>query len=205
MPLSDKDLAELAHAKRTLQSPGLAMKISSVVGTPIEKGLELLPGKWSERISAATQEALLIAMKGAVSTMGRRAEGAYPGWHKFAAAVSGAAGGAFGLPALLVELPVSTTIMCRSIADIARANGESLDDIRTRLACIEVFALGGPSASDDASETAYFTVRSALAQAVSDAAQFLASRKMSAASAPPTGAAERSRRQPQPPRAGARA
>jgi len=75
--------------------------------------------------------------------------------------------------------------MCRSIADIARANGESLDDVGTQLACIEVFALGGPSAADDASETAYFTVRSALAQAVSEATQFLASRKVSAASAPP--------------------
>jgi hypothetical protein len=185
MPLSDTDLAELAEAKRILQSPGLATKISNVVGRPIEKGLQLLPEKWGEKISGATREALMVAMQGALLTMDRRSRQAYPRWHKVAAAVSGAAGGAFGLPALLVELPVSTTIMCRSIADIARANGESLDDVGTRLACIEVFALGGPSAADDASETAYFTVRSALAQAVSEATQFLASRKVSAASAPP--------------------
>jgi hypothetical protein len=185
MPLSDKNLAELAEAKRILQSPGLAIKISNVVGRPIEKGLDLLPEKWGEKISAATKEALMVAMKGALLTMDRRSGEAYPRWHKVAAAVSGAAGGAFGLPALLVELPLSTTIMCRSIADIARSNGESLDDVGTQLACIEVFALGGPSAGDDASETAYFTVRSALAQAVSEATQFLASRKVSAASAPP--------------------
>jgi hypothetical protein len=185
MPLSHTDLAELAEAKRTLQSPGLAIRISNVVGRPIEKGLEFLPERWAGQISEATRKALMVAMKGALLTMDRRSGEAYPRWHKVAAAVSGAAGGAFGLPALLVELPVSTTIMCRSIADIARANGESLDDIGTRLACIEVFALGGPSAHDDASETAYFTVRSALAQAVSEAAQFLASRKVTAASAPP--------------------
>ena len=45
-------------------------------------------------------------------------------------AASGAAGGAFGLASLPVELPVSTTIMLRSIADIARAEGE--DPIQAR-------------------------------------------------------------------------
>src|SRR5687768_8033725 len=88
--------------------------------------------------------------------------------------MSGAAGGAFGLPALIVELPISTTIMCRSIADIARANGESLDQMAVRVACLEVFALGGSSKSDDGAETGYFAVRAALAQAVSEAAQYLA-------------------------------
>ena len=39
--------------------------------------------------------------------------------HKIAAAASGAAGGALGLAALSWELPISTTLMLRSIADIA--------------------------------------------------------------------------------------
>ena len=56
---------------------------------------------------------------------------------------SGAIGGAFGFAALAVELPISTTILLRSIAEIARAEGEDLSRPEARLACLEVFALGG--------------------------------------------------------------
>ncbi|WP_087629123.1 EcsC family protein [Caballeronia telluris] len=44
-------------------------------------------------------------------------------WHKAASAPRGAVGGAFGLAAIAIELPISTTIMMRSIADIARSGG----------------------------------------------------------------------------------
>ena len=41
---------------------------------------------------------------------------------------SGAIGGAFGLASVAVELPISTTIMLRSIADIARSEGFDVRD-----------------------------------------------------------------------------
>ena len=184
MSLSDEHLAELSEAKRLLENSGLAVKITNLVGKPIEKGFELLPDSWSQRIGVATKDALLFAMKGALLTMDRQSWEAYPRWHKVAAALSGAAGGAFGLPALVAELLLSTTIMCRSIADIARANGESVDSESTRLACIEVFALGGTSRLDDAAEIGYFAVRSSLARAVSDAAEYLASQALADEGAP---------------------
>jgi hypothetical protein len=184
MPLSDKHFAELSEAKRLLENPGLAVKITNLVGKPIEKGFELLPDSWSRRIGVATKDALLFAMNGALLTMDNRLGEAHPRWHKVAAALSGAAGGAFGLPALIAELLLSTTIMCRSIADIARANGESLDSVSTRLACIEVFALGGTSRLDDSAEIGYFAVRSSLARAVSDAAEYLASQALADEGAP---------------------
>ena len=184
MPLSNEHLAELSEAKRLLENPGLAVKITNFVGKPIEKGFELLPDNWSQRIGLATKDALMFAMKGALLTMDSQSSEAHPRWHKVAAAISGAAGGAFGLPALIAELLVSTTIMCRSIADIARANGESLDNVSTRLACIEVFALGGASRLDDAAEIGYFAVRSSLARAVSEAAEYLASQALAEEGAP---------------------
>jgi hypothetical protein len=67
--------------------------------------------------------------------------------------VSGAVGGFFGLPALALELPVSTTLLLRAIADIARSEGEPIKSTESRLACLEVFALGGNSRSDDATES----------------------------------------------------
>jgi len=174
MPLSAEDHAQLAGARDLLENPGLAVKISSLIGTPIEKGFELLPAGWRDKVGSATRDALHYALRAALLTMTARADEAYPRWHKFASAVSGATGGAFGLPALVVELPVSTTIICRSIADIARANGEDLDDMAVRMACLEVFALGGPARTDDAAESGYFAVRAALAQAVSEAGRYLA-------------------------------
>jgi hypothetical protein len=96
--------------------------------------------------------------------------------HRALATGSGAAGGTFGLAALPVELPVSTVIMLRSIADIARSEGENLADPETALACVEVFAFGGRAGSTDASESGYFAVRSVLAKTVTEAARFIAER-----------------------------
>lgn len=66
--------------------------------------------------------------------------------------------------------------MLRSIADIARSEGESLHSVDAKLACVEVFALGGPSVSDDGSEVGYFAIRAALSSAVADAARYFAIR-----------------------------
>ena len=49
--------------------------------------------------------------------------------------------------------------MLRSIADIAQSEGEDLSDPEAALSCVQVFALGGRTGSDDASESGYFAVR----------------------------------------------
>jgi hypothetical protein len=107
---------------------------------------------------------------------GKDAGGSWDFLHKMAVAVSGGVGGAFGLPALAIELPISTTIILRSIADIARSEGEPIQHPISKLACLEVFALGGRSTADDAIENGYFAVRMVLAQAVSQAAKYIAER-----------------------------
>jgi hypothetical protein len=104
--------------------------------------------------------------------------------HTVAVATTGAVGGAFGLATLAVELPVSTVIMLRSIADIARSEGQSIKRPDVQLACIEVFALGGPSRADDAAESAYFAVRAALAQTLTEAARHIAERGVAGGAAP---------------------
>jgi hypothetical protein len=174
MRMSPEDVEELRAAKKILENPGITAKITNLIGTPIEKGLILLPGDWQKKVSVATHDALMTALKGALLTLGSGTREASPRWHKIAAALSGGIGGAFGLPALIVELPVSTTIMLRSIADIGRSHGEVLLTAQAQLACLEVFALGGPSRRDDSVESGYFAVRSALARAVSEASKYLA-------------------------------
>ena len=177
------DLRALAEAKQRLEHPGLAARITAVLGTPVERGMELLPARWSGRIQEATRAALEKALAVALKSM-RPGAPALRAPHRALAAASGAMGGAFGLPALLWELPLSTTIMLRSIATIAQAEGEELERVDARLACLEVFALGGRTRADDAAETGYFAVRAALARAISEAAAHAAERGAAGASAP---------------------
>ena len=183
--MTPDDLTALRRAKELLERPSFLVKLTSLLGTPIEKGLTRLPERWSETVSRATTHALNQSLRLAITTLDRG-----PGTpssdagHKLAAATSGAVGGAAGLAALAIELPISTTIMLRSIADIARSEGEDLRDPTARLACLEVFALGGPSSADDAAETGYWAVRLGLATATSRAAQHLATRGLADDSAP---------------------
>ena len=185
MQLTKEELNDLKSAKLFLENPSIAAKVTNVIGMPIEKGLMLLPNKWSEVVSDATRKALETALDGALITLEKTVQ--LPSqdiWHKVAVTVSGAGAGWFGLPALVVELPISTTIMLRSIADIARSEGEQLGLPVAKLACIEVFALGGRTSKDDAAESGYFAVRAALAKAVSEAAEFIAERGLVKEGAP---------------------
>jgi hypothetical protein len=184
MGISEEHYAELREAKRLLEQPGYMARLADVVGTPIEKAIENLPDRWREKTSDATKAALNTALKVALKTMDVAGNQAYPRLHSIAAAITGAAGGAFGLAALPIELPISTTVMLRSIADIARANGESLQSTEAQLACLLVFSLGGKSPSDDAAESAYFSTRAVLAKAVSEAAAYVAHKGVVIESAP---------------------
>lgn len=185
MEIDACDLEELRLAKRLLERPSLAIRLSDALGTPIERGMELLPQQWAETLQHAVHAALEKALAAAVRSLekGTRME-ASPRFHHLAVAAAGATGGAFGLPGLVFELPVSTTLMLRAIAGIARQEGEKLETLESRLACLEVFALGGVTTADDASETGYFALRAALSRSISEAARYLTHKGAIEGSAP---------------------
>lgn len=185
MTLTPNELDDLRRAKELLEHPGLAIRITNLLGTPLEKGFALLPANWSARVHDATTWSLQKALRIAVRTMGsKKVRRPSDRMHKLLAIGSGGAGGFFGLPALVLELPISTAIMLRSVADHARSQGEDLTRIEARLACLEVFALGGRSRSDDAADAGYFAVRGALAMTIGEAAQFIAERGLVEEAAP---------------------
>lgn len=175
MIFEQQDLDDLKRAKLILENPGVAAKIAGFLGAPIEKGFARLPNNWHVKIEEITQAALTKAVNTAVVTL-KDMPGERPSnrWHKLAVATTGGLSGFFGLPALAVELPLSTTIMLRSIADVARSEGEAINGIDAKIACIEVFALGGPHTGDDASESGYFTIRATLAQTITNATRYIA-------------------------------
>jgi hypothetical protein len=114
-------------------------------------------------VHSATEKALYKALKAAVSSMYREHEiSAHEKYYKALVAGTGGIGGLFGLPGLILELPVTTTLMLRGIAEIARDEGENIHTDEGQMACIQVFALGGKSEVDDAAETGYYGVRLAL-------------------------------------------
>ncbi len=172
-----RDWADLQRAVALLEAPTLTARMANLVGAPLEFVVKRLPDSVSRRLHGAVEAALHKAAQTALWSMGNT-----PGrlastrWHKLAAATSGAVGGAFGFTALLVELPVSTTIMMRAVADVARSEGFDLADMATRQACLEVFALGGNSGSDDASETGYYLARGFTADVVRHLSAELAGR-----------------------------
>ena len=174
--MTEADLAALQRAVELLEHPGFAARLTNMLGKPIELIGTALPASASRLITTATAKALELALAAALRTMRGRAEVGSSRFHRALAAATGAAGGAFGLASLPVELPVSTIVMLRSIAEIARSEGEELRDPEAALACIQVFALGGRPGSSDASESGYYAVRGMLAKSVTQAARFIAER-----------------------------
>ena len=183
--LTPDDLATLRWATQHLEHPSLAARLTSVVGTPIEMAVKLLPRPLYRRIHQIADKAIGKVLESAVvSLRGPAVTDPRLGYYRGLAAASGALGGAFGLLGLALELPISTALMLRSIAAIAQAQGEDIDTPTTRMACLEVFALGGHAPSDDAAETGYYGIRLAFALSVSSALTHIAQRGLSAEGAP---------------------
>lgn len=176
--LDEADAADLRRAVATLEQSSLAARLSALLGRQIDFAAQIIPAPVLETVNSATMTALRFALKAAIRSLRGRGPlaTARPRLHLAAAALSGAAGGAFGIAALPVELPVSTTIMLRSIADIARSEGEDLDDPETLLACLEVFALGSGNEASPAGDSGYLAMRSLLAKSVSEAGQYIVQR-----------------------------
>ncbi|MEQ1635635.1 MAG: EcsC family protein [Methylococcales bacterium] len=182
--MQQDDLVALAHAAQRLETVNLATHLSQLIGMPIEKAMAAFPGHWSTIVARITHAALRKALKGALWTMGAKKNKPANKAHKFLAGLSGAVGGSFGIMALAFELPVSATIMLRSIAEIARHEGEDLAVLETKLECLTVFALSGGSATAESADTSYYAARSLLAKAVSDAANHVAVHGFSKEGAP---------------------
>jgi hypothetical protein len=190
MKLSKTDLLILREAYKKLENPSLAIRISSAVGMPVEAVTRELskraPEAVVDAVSKSTHKAIEFVLQSSMrSIKGEVQEPASPRMHTAAAMTTGAVAGFFGIETLIVELPLTTGIMFRSIADIARAEGESPQEPPTVLNCMQVFAMGSRvSDKDDAAETSYYGVRVALSKALTDALQYVAAHGTGRASAP---------------------
>jgi hypothetical protein len=183
--MEEQDSKDLRIAVDLLESPGVSFRLINLLGYPIEGFIKALPTRIRKAIGNMVTKAVGTAFYAALSTMDRKSHNRPLRLiHRAAVLASGGIGGFFGFPGVIVELPISTTLMLRSIADIARSEGEDLASTDTHLACITVFALGGRSSGDSAADTAYYAVRAALTRTLSEAAEFVAERGIAEEGAP---------------------
>jgi EcsC protein family len=180
--LSSAELRILRRAVSILERESFIAKLTDLTGEPVSRLLKALPGGVNRKIHRAVQTAMRKALSVALEGIGS-VEPA-PWMFQALSGITGGASGFFGLPALLVELPVTTVLILRSIAGIARRRGEDLNDPAVRLACLEVLALGPKGRQGLVSEAGYYAARAVLAKSVSEAAANFLERGVTNSSAP---------------------
>ena len=177
--MAEQDISQLREAAEKLEGRSFAMTVAARVGMPVEALLKFLPERAQQSVGQAVDKALDQCLKTALSfnhdTSGSKVSQQR---HKLTTAVTGAIGGFFGLPGLVVELPVTTTVMLHSIAGIAAREGEDLRQPEAALACLQVLAFGPEGKVNEAFESAYYATRAALAQVTRDAAAYVAQKGM---------------------------
>jgi hypothetical protein len=182
--LSLEDYADLRTAAAKLETQSFAMTVASKLGVPVEALLHLLPQGAKRAVGAAVNKAMRECLQIAIKAGKPRSGSVNKRAHTAAVAVTGAVGGFFGLPGLVLELPITTTLMLHSIVEIARSHGEDFVGPDSALACLEVFALGPEGARGELVESAYYATRTALSQATREAASYVARKGLAKEGAP---------------------
>lgn len=182
-PLQSLHRQELEKAVLALENPNFAARIADYAGKPFNRVIDLLPRAANKRLNALVERAILRCLAIAVDTLDEKPAPPALWMASTIAGVSGAVGGAFGLAAMPIELPFTTTLMLRAIADIARFQGEDLGQLQARLACLEVFALGTRRAKGRTG-LGYFAARTMLSRMTGEACSVLIERGIAGASAP---------------------
>ena len=159
---------ELRLAVVRLERPTLAARLADYAGQPFNIVVKFLPAQINNRLRGAVRTAIFKCLETAVHSLDEPdGRGGFPPpseWtDKVMSGLAGGIGGFFGLAGLPFELPLTTALMLRSIAEIARSEGEDLTSLEALLACVEVFALGGRSPSKRP-EVDYYALRTVLAR-----------------------------------------
>jgi hypothetical protein len=170
-----------------LEDQDFAAQLADYAGRPIERVMRLMPKAASQRINKTVERAILNCLQVAIRSIEPQSK-APPEQRasNLLAGLSGGVSGFFGFVALPIELPVTTTLMLRSIADIARHHGEDLSKLEARLACVEVFALGAPR-SGRRTDVGYYASRALLGRLTADATALLLERGAANLAAPVVG------------------
>jgi EcsC protein family len=182
MKLTAAELSDLDRAVSFLEQPRLAIRLANYAGKPLDGALNAIP-KLSGALHSALRKAILQCLTVAIESQEEEAFEPSAWLPKTLTGLTGAVGGLFGAVSLPLELPLTTTLMMRAIADIARHQGEDLSLLEPRLACLQVLALGHRKA-DASAVIGYYAARSTLNRLTAELVAGLVERTVLDASAP---------------------
>jgi hypothetical protein len=186
LELTREEAHFIEEAYEFLDHPSFLLRAAAAIGRPVEALLGTLPRKSQEIIQRATEAALRKGLEAVTKTVNERqviddfsnsekSSRKLGRLHSATAFGLGAAGGFFGAMSLPLELPVTTSVILRSIAVIANEFGMDLRSPEVQLECLYILSLGSPrSAQDDAMKSTYWTSRAVFARTMSEAVGFMA-------------------------------
>jgi hypothetical protein len=182
--ISPADRAALQNAVKYLESRNFAARLADYAGVPVNRVLGFLPKALNKQLSGAVRAAVMNGLEVAVDTLDEKPpRSPATGFSSFLAGVTGGVSGLFGFGALAVELPLTTTLMLRAIAEIAQHQGEDLSTLEARLACLEVFAYGSKR-NEENLDVGYYAARALISKYTHDIAALALERGAIDASAP---------------------
>jgi hypothetical protein len=182
--IAPADHAALKNAVKYLEGRNFAAKLADYAGVPVNRVLGVLPKAVNKQLSGLVRSAVMKGLEVAVDTLDDKPpRSPAMGFSSFLAGVTGGVSGLFGFGALAFELPLTTTLMLRAIAEIAQHQGEDLSTIEARLACLEVFAYGAKR-TDENLDVGYYAARALISKYSHDIAALALERGAIDASAP---------------------
>ncbi|MCI5160264.1 MAG: EcsC family protein, partial [Candidatus Electrothrix sp. AUS1_2] len=182
--ISGRDLADLERAKNLLEKESVTVKLAAVFGDLSERIVRSFPRTWRRHIEDACLVGLEKSWEFSATTVSAPGTPSEPEKrHRQYAILSGAVGGV-GISTLFAELPVTTVIMMRAVADIAKSEGEDFRQFETRVACLQVLALGGGSDDTESETTAYYASRTLLEQPLHESTRYIAKKGAAGMGAP---------------------
>jgi hypothetical protein len=179
--LSPTHRRALRSAFLILERPDFAARLGDFAGRPVHQALRAAPRAVETGLTRAVEAALRRALNLAIRSLAD--EPRRNGASLALAGAGGAVSGFFGAGALAIELPVTTTLILRAIAEVARRHGEDLSRLEPRMHCVAVLGLAA-RASGEGPDIGYFAVRAAFGRLISGASAAMIERGAAAASTP---------------------
>ena len=179
-PLAPDHHAALARAVHVLERPSFAIRVADLAGQPVARVFGMMPRMANRQLvkllEAAILRCLAVAIDSLDETSAARPSAPPSRWvPRVITGVTGGIAGLFGAAALPIELPLTTMMMLRAIAAIARHHGEDLASPEAALACLEVFALADRR-SDRRADVGYYATRTMLAKLTAEVTAVLVQR-----------------------------
>lgn len=169
--LSAVDDAALRGAVELLEHDTFSEALLGIVGSTVNGGLKAVSNFVPSGVRAGMNDMLSAVLKKTfetvLMTLDKKGSGlSSSGWFgRVSVALSGGVGGFFGIAGTSIELPVTTALLMRAIAQVAVREGEDLSSDSSRIECLNVFALGSKGDKDTEGE-GYYAARLSLAQAI---------------------------------------